>query len=100
MTSYGKWLERRQHVKERPQPAFYAVLTGWIKDGDALGPLPSTTFDYVIQYMANREQHPRLGVGLGDIGYTREELDALLSVGKTALDVAREVVARGVDTDD
>lgn len=99
MAGYTRWLEQRQHVKERPQPGFYAALQGWLSEGDARAPCPPTTFDYVIRYMANREQHPRLAVGLGDIGYTREELDALLAQGKTALDVAREVVACGVDTD-
>jgi hypothetical protein len=93
------WLEKRQLVKEPLPPAVHAALTDWLAEGDATRSHPVLTFDEIITYMATGRVTRRLSIALGDIGYTRKELDLCKAEGETALDIAREVLARGVKKD-
>jgi hypothetical protein len=94
------WLAERQTTKAAVPPAFHACLVRWLAAGSARAALPPTTFTHVIAYMDSGAVTPRLAIALGDIGYTRDEIDGLAATGQTALDVARAIVARGIDESD
>jgi len=60
--------------------------------------LDSTTFRYIAEYLETGDniQPYRLEVACSDFGYTISELDSLRVSGKTARDIAAEIVGRGV----
>jgi hypothetical protein len=55
------------------------------------------SFKHVIAYMDKGHAGPELAVALVDYGYTRDEIDAAKAAGKTARDIAREIVNHGYD---
>jgi hypothetical protein len=91
------WVFNLQLQKKQLPPDAHAAIAHWLTRGQARAPLPGTGFDHVITYMARGEKDILLEHSLGGIGYTRAELDELKTTGKTALDVAREIVARVPD---
>jgi hypothetical protein len=60
--------------------------------------LDGTTFRYIAEYLETGNNiHPyRLEVACSDFGYTLCELDSLRIDGKTARDIAVEILGRGV----
>ena len=95
---YDAWIAQQQRKKKRMPPAAHALLSQWVAAGRTNAPLPGATFDAIITYLATGEATDRLPVALADAGYTQHELDAR-AAGETALDVARAILARGVDAE-
>jgi len=96
---YRAWNEQRKHDKQPMQLMAYRDIQRWTASGgqdDAL--IEDTTFRHLVNYLrapaAARRETGALHVALGDVGYTQDEL-----VGKTALEIAQEIVARGVADD-
>ena len=85
-----------QSLDKKPMPSMiYNFLQQFI---DNKRNLDGTTFRYIAEYLESGEttQPYRLEVACSDFGYTMGELDLLRVSGKTARDVAAEIVGRGV----
>ena len=92
---YKRWNDARMRRK-KPLPAMaYGVLSAWVaSNGTKDELLNMATFRYIVAHLKNPTAPvtDRLFVALGDVGYTPDELK-----GKTALEIAKEIVARGKD---
>ena len=103
---FDAWIDRQQRIREPLQSAFYYCVQAWMNATPVVhaNGVPGTTFNYVVQFFKTGERHARLPVALGDIGYTLDEITVLKQEGKTAEDIAREMLARGIapesDSDD
>ena len=85
-----------QSCDKKPMPSMiYNFLQEFI---DNKRNLDGTTFRYIADYMetGHNIQPYRLEVACSDFGYTMSELDFLRINGKTARDIATEIVGRGV----
>lgn len=88
------WLDERQRTKAPLPEAAYGCLRRWRDTGDEAH-LYCATFRHVVDYLMRGAESARLDVALADIGYTRAELRQ-----RTLLEIADEVLARGVDDSD
>jgi hypothetical protein len=87
-------MHEAQKTKEQMPPFALGVMRAYLggKNSDARG----TTFTHIVRYMEDgSDPEKRLWVACADYGYTVEELDTLKAEGKTAKDIAQEVVDRG-----
>lgn len=84
----------------RVDSATYGLLKFWVETGKPGYGMEMCPFRHVINYMANGAVAPALTDALATYGYTREAIDAAKAEGKTARDIAREIVSRGYDDDD
>ena len=85
-----------QSSDKKPMPSMiYNLLQQFL---DNKRNLDGTTFRYIADYLesGNNIQPYRLEVACSDFGYTMGELDSLRVSGKTAKDIAAEIVGRGV----
>jgi len=85
-----------QSSDKKPMPTMiYHFLQEFI---DYNRNLDGTTFRYIAEYLETGNNiHPyRLEVACSDFGYTLCELDSLRIDGKTARDIAVEILGRGV----
>jgi hypothetical protein len=94
---YQKYLQRASRRKEKMPPAVCGILQRWVQSGDSLN---FTTFQYIVAFFVKGEEHERLPVACADFGYSREELRQMKAQGKTAIDIAVEIIDRGVDNDE
>jgi GTPase SAR1 family protein len=92
------WLSQRAQTKHKVPSPIHGLLTQYAqgKRDEA----EASTFVYIILFFATGEENPRLKVASADYGYTLEELKTLKGQGKTAREVAGEIVSRGVDEED
>jgi len=81
---------------KKPMPSMiYNFLQEFIENKRNLD---GTTFRYIAEYLETGDniQPYRLEVACSDFGYTLCEIDSLRVSGKTARDIAAEIVSRGV----
>ncbi len=97
---YQDWLKAQPIVKKQMPPGACAALLGWVKEGRDSDDIAHSTFQYIAMLVDEGKEHSRLAVAALDFGYTRDELLQLKQQGKTGKDIAREVLARGVDLSD
>jgi hypothetical protein len=90
------WVFNMQQQKNKLPQHTHRAIEAWLGQARSDAPLPGHQFDLIISYMAHGTDNVLLGHALGSIGYTREEIDDLKARRLTALDVARELIARGV----
>ena len=80
-----------------PPLAANQFLSEWLaQERPALHIDARPTVCYSSVYFSTGVVHPRLKVACADYGYTQVELAAFKAQGKTARDLAQEIVARGV----
>lgn len=90
-----------QRQKRPTSFAAHLIIKKWHDSGRTDQGMGMCTFKHIINYMSwNQVDKSRLPVALADYGFTLEELDSALKEGKTAKDIAAEIIARGVDDDD
>jgi hypothetical protein len=95
---YQAWLVAQAQVKKQLPPAAFTAIKGWMETpGSKAGDIPHVTFTYIAAFFETGKEADRLKVACADYGYTIDELKALKAAGKTAKDVAAEIVARGMD---
>ena len=68
------------------------IIQRWLDTNDNTV-LENCTFRYIVNYF-NGCQPDRLKIALYDFGYTLRELEILQKEGKTARDIALEIVSR------
>ena len=95
---FDAWVATGQGAKVPLRSAFYYYLHAWAQATPIIHArgMPGATFDYVIRFFATGEEHWRLPVALADIGYTLDEIKALKADGRSAKDLAKEILERGV----
>lgn len=85
-----------ESLKKKPMPTMVHSLLQQFLDNKRN--LDGLTFRYIADYLETGENNQpyRLEVACSDFGYTLKELQMLHINGKTARDVAEEIVGRGV----
>lgn len=104
LDGYEAWLDNNTTIKHQIQPGAYSVIKRWVESKEDKV-LHGCTFRYIVKYMEEPGGFapgdlPRLRVAFADFGYTLADINKLLDVHKTSLDVAQEILARGVDDSD
>lgn len=95
LPGWADWSAEQQATREKMPLAVHSILLRYIQNSAT--DLSWTTFRHIAAYFATGTRGARLEVACADFGYTFEELEALRGAGKTAKDVASEIVGRGVD---
>ena len=72
-------------------PRVRSLLKRFVAEG---GPLEGSTFTHIANFFKGAADAERLEVACADFGYSIAELRALANAGKTAQDVATEIIAR------
>lgn len=81
-----------QQVRKAPMPP---RALGHLKRFAEGGPLSEgSTFTHIVNFFKGAPDGGRLEVACADFGYSIAELRALAGAGKTAQDVATEIIAR------
>jgi hypothetical protein len=90
---FEKWLKAQQSTKKpfSPQCPAMDILRRFVHQDEPV--VEGTTFFYIAEYFKGT-CHERLPIACADFGYTRKELDQLAKDGKTAKDVAKEIIER------
>ncbi len=99
---YQQWLKERAEKKMQLPPGAYNAIKRWLEAPPGITEdIEHTTFVDIVGFFEGRVPRPeRFKVACADYGYTKEELMLLLQSGKSAHDVAAEIIARGMDNSD
>lgn len=95
---YQDWLDERCKTKNKLYIGAYTCIKNWFETGN-IENLSYCTFRYIVEFFDNKPQHPRFKTACSDYGYTIEEITGLKNSGKTAKDIAKEILDRGVNED-
>jgi len=97
--SYQDWLDKRSTTKNKLYIGAYTCIKKWYELED-IKFLNSCTFRYIVEFFENKPPNPRFKTACSDYGYSIEELTELKNSGKTAKDIAKEILDRSVNESD